>query len=273
MALPTWAVAAGGSLTGFQNAGTVAYRVCIGDAVVSRRHPREDVTQSGDTDTYATPASTAVTPGVFRASKRYTYNISGVGFYQVTADAGTTWTFQHATKAVAGAITGAVQGRVSRCELTRNAELINATATNDAVPETVFAFGKVVYTGSMDGYLQASETPLGDDVNPADPTSITLPMGSGTVAGDIIFDGMDQVLAFNRGGPHRLITPFVLSGDITRTDTPFDIMSWTVAGDLDNGQTLSGTATISRMSMMIDYRLGGVIPVEFQGIISQAALA
>jgi len=265
MAIPSFAVAAGSSLTGFNNAGQ-GFRICIDDTAIDRQTPSQDVTQQGDTDTYTTP-STTVTAAAYRATKRQVMRLEGHGWYQTSGDGGSSWEFQYAAPGGVGGVEGAIQARVSQVVLQRNMGLINVTAANDPLPKTIFAYTKVSYGGSLRGHLLNDETPL-EFEHAEPPATVTFPFGTGTVSAACIFDSTRQGIYFNRGGPHDLVTPFRLTGPISKANTPFDILHFDANLVLDNGKTLTGDALLSVLRSDVDYTTGGVIPFQFSGVIS-----
>jgi hypothetical protein len=275
MPTPVFAVAAGSSLTGFNNAGQ-AFRICIADTSVNRQNPSQDVTQQGDIDTYAVDVTnpappTTVTAAVYRGTKRHVMQISGYGFYQTSSDGGTTWNYQYAAPGGAGGVTGAVQGRVTRAVIERRMGLLNVTAANDQLPKTLFTFTKVSYVGSMFGYLQATETPL--DLDTSAPLAVSFPFGTGAVTGNASIDSLSQGIQFNRGGPHSLSTPFRLTGPVGTTSTPFDILAFDAVLNLGNGQTMTGDAILASLRCDLNYEESGVIPFRFSGVISDFAFS
>jgi hypothetical protein len=271
MAQPVMATAANADFTGFNNAAN-GFRFCMSSTQISRIDGTFDVTQQNDVDVYGTPSSTNVTCAVYRANRRYIMRISGLCYVQTSADAGTTWTYAFASTSP-GTITGAVNTRIGQCVLQRNTRLINITSDEDTIPTTVFDFGKVSYSGSIAGYLLASETPLDNDINPTTQSTLLLPFSTGSVQALVHFDGINQTINFHDGGPHRIVTPFRLSGDVTRSNSPMDIMTFSASIDLSNGQTMTGTAIMDMIRMNVDYEAGAPLTAQFTGVVSDWSMS
>lgn len=267
MSTPSFAVAAGSTITGFNN-GANSFRVCVADAEIDRQHEAIDITQQGDTDTYTIPTSTTVTCNVVRASKRHVMRINGFGVFQTSSDAGATWSPVYADPGAG--VSGAIHARVSRAILVRQMGLLDVTSSSDALPKTIFAITKPSYAGSIEGWLTDTETPL-DDATATTLTTLSLPLGSGTVSALATFSAEVQGMRFNRGGPHDFKTPFDFSGPVTKASTPFDVLEFPAILGLDNGQTMTGDVKLSYLRTDIDYRKAAPLLFQFSGVVSDFA--
>ena len=258
-----WSVAEGSTLTGLESAATTE-RICISKAQLIKRSAKvQSVTQSGDIQTYNTPASSVKTRQELASSTRLVYTLAGTGWYEVYS--GGSWNGVIVESNMAS-ISNARISKVDMAQIERKMLTVKElTSTDDAAPDTIFSANKPEYSGRVSGHLESTETPMDDEPN-ATPSTLTLPLGSGTVVGSAYIDTENQNINYEAGGEFPFSSDFRLSGAVTVTATPFDIVSFTATLDLDNGQTASGTCLLLRMAAQLDYKKGGPVPFRYQGL-------
>ena len=254
-------------VTGGAIAGPVdgtARRICIHRARFGRRHNLMNVTQSGD----AAVAHHA-------AGARMLYTLSGTGWYQTSADAGSTWDYVllegNQTSYAQATTSGFLLGRASQVGLTKNTEVFDVTSTNDAgTAGTFFETGVVDYEVDLQGFLQSTELSLDDsqDQNSVanEQISLTIPDGNGTIAAPFRLSQGSASPDFARGGPMPAAFSGHLHDTVTLTTTIFSIASYTATIDLDTSTTGTGTLILTQMRAAFDYRQSGMVPIEFAGV-------
>lgn len=262
-----WSVIAGSAITGF-NDSTPTMRVCIAQADFMREDELFNVTQSGNTDTYVTPNTDAVTADVYRAAKRWTYFLNGWGWYQTSADSGSNWTYVQPDATNMGLLSGALLASVQKVRVVRTHGLKEVTDTGDTPPTKVFEPLSFSYGASLEGHLESNETPFNNDYNSGAGTSITIPLGTGSVAAPMFIRTLKVNKAFQQGGPSPIIATGKLSGAVTKTTNPFSIRSWSATLDLDDGQAITGTVLLPYLQTDVDFATCGNVPFSFQGVFS-----
>lgn len=80
---------------------------------------------------------------------------------------------------------------------------------------------KPTYFGSLRGILESTEDPLGDEQNDA-PSTLTIPLGNGTVSGEALFGSIDIDADFKAGGDIPIQANFRLRGNVV-PGGPFQI--------------------------------------------------
>lgn len=234
MPSPTFALIQDGSLTG---ASAITQMV----GVVARQH------QVVNTTNTASGQSSEYSLG------RFFYNLSAQGVYTV----GGNYPLPIGTAVSNGPI-----GRLSRIRLVKRQVITNVTAADDGADDAEFSIGTISYFGRGMGYLQSTETPLGDSTGVAiadfELTAFTIPLSTtASVAASAKIRNMRKRYNFTKGGPPPVEFDFVLSGTVTLTGTvPFTDQSFSGTLVADNGETWTGTVKYRELETDIDYENG-----------------
>jgi hypothetical protein len=248
-----------GTLSGYEDvvAGTPPdWRINIQQATIGQRFDTFNITAQSQTEP------------VFTSSKRINLPISGTGYYQLSADAGSTYTDVHSTDNMTN-ISGALYGKVTRAVLTKQTPFINTTNTSNPIPDVEYTAGMPAYYGSLRGNLQSTgETTWLTNHNTSQAT-LVIPLATAVTASGLAEVTQTSGTAnFRDGGPVPADYSFRYSGGLTISRSPFDlqITSWATTDLLlANGLTLSGTIVVKTVSADMNFMRGGPVPYTFQG--------
>lgn len=243
-----FALAHSGTMNGPAGATT---KICVARARVSKVYDVFNTTQSGSGQAAAAAAS-----------KRFTYRVSGSGWVELVSDSSKV----HITGNMAS-ISGTITGKVNRIIVQKNMRLHDVTSATDVVPRKVFEEGLITYHGTVQGLLESDDTILDDDQNTT-PSTLIIPLGSGTLSASAIVSQEDLEQDHSAGGPNGLDYNFQYSGTVTNTGTIFSIDSYSMSLDGDNGQTMAATLMLEQIAAHCDYRRGGPVPCFFNGVCS-----
>lgn len=264
----------GGSWTGFADADTtVSWLVSIFDGTLATEWETFAVTESGS-------ATEADPHAVYRTSQRKDYRVETLrGFLKDGSG-----NYIRLAKDM-NAFAGGQIARISAATVVRRCEPQNVTAGSDTDTNgnrtiMIYRPGIFTYQGSYEGWIQGTETPIGTHITtdpnagtPAHAGSITLPMGTGDLSGNHIIQRMELGAPFRRGGPVPFRANFVMTGTVTRANTPFEDFSATLGegfGDmainLSNGATRNATWLFNEIQVDLDYQRGGPVPVRASAV-------
>jgi len=252
--MPNFARASSGSLTGWTDSGgTPGWELKISTADVNRTNMVANTTAGSDSEP------------TFREGKRFKYLVNGEAWLLDGSS-----NFVHLTDN-AGSVSGSLLGRTSAATLEKNhGDPLDVTAATDTAPTTVWDVNLPIFSGGAQGFLQGSETLIDESSDPnASPNTLTLPMGgSMDLSASMYVASIRWRGDFRGGGPIRADFQFRLSGPISHSGdgTPFEQQDFSATLDLDNGKTMTGTLLIFRLRTDLDYRKGGPVPFEFDGV-------
>lgn len=247
-----------GSLTGVNDA-TPTFRIKVAGGTYTKTPAGVyDKTGSGDGQV-----------AQFDASGRIVTAISIEGWYQTTADSGSSYSNVFCSSNM-GSLSGTRIAEVTAITVQKRTKLTNITSATTAIPNVAFdAEGQIVYAGNVRGFLSDDEQ-LGIDDPNGTPDTLVIPLGTGTLSASAIVTRETDRTNFREGGAIPYDYDFLYSDTVTVTTNPFSLSSFTASLNLDTGATIGGTVLFSSLTAVCDYAGGANTKFIGEGVFTGA---